>query len=40
MVPIVLYFQLLSQFLFPVILNVIEAIWGGNRQINIKPDFS
>lgn len=31
---------MLSQFLFPVVLNVIEAIWGGDRQINIKPDFS
>lgn len=30
-VPIVLYMQLLSQFLFPVILNVIESIWGGDR---------
>ena len=39
-VPVVLLFQLLSQNLFPIILAAIEIFTGGNRELNLAPDWS
>ena len=39
-VPIILLFQLLSQNLFPIILAVIEAFNGGDRELDLKVDWS
>ena len=39
-VPVVLLFQLLSQNLFPIILAAIEVFTGGNRDLDLSPDWS
>ena len=39
-IPIILYFQLLSQFLFPIILFFIELATGEERKLDTDLDFS
>lgn len=39
-VPILLFFQLLAQNLFPILLAIIEIFTGGNRSISLAPDWS
>ena len=38
-IPIMIFFQLLAQFLFPVILVVIELFTGENKQMDLSIDF-
>jgi len=40
MVPIIIYFQLLAQNLFPIILAIIEVFNGDDRKLDLKPDWS
>ncbi len=39
-VPILLFFQLLAQNLFPILLAIIEIFTGGDRSISLTPDWS
>lgn len=39
-VPILLFFQLLAQNLFPVLLFIIELFTGGDREMSLPPDWS
>jgi hypothetical protein len=39
-VPILIFFQLLAQDLFPILLFVIELFTGADRQMTLVPDWS
>lgn len=39
-VPILIFFQLLAQDLFPILLFVIELFTGADRQLTLAPDWS
>ena len=39
-VPILLFFQLLAQTLFPILLFIIELFTGADREMDLKPDWS
>lgn len=39
-VPIMLFFQLMAQNLFPVLLFIIELFSGQNREMTLPPDWS
>ena len=39
-IPILIFFQLLSQFLYPIILVCIELKTGGDKEIEFDMDFS
>lgn len=38
-VPILIFFQLLAQNLFPILLVIVELFTGNNREIDLKPDW-
>lgn len=40
MVALILYFMLLSQTLYPVILGLIESVSGAHREISLDFDLS
>ena len=39
-VPIILFFQMLAENLYPILLYAIEAFSGGDRQIDLAVDWS
>jgi len=39
-IPIIILFQLLAQFLYPILLVIIEVFTKQDREINFKIDFS
>ena len=39
-VPIILFFQLMAQYLYPVILAIIEAFNGQDANLKLSPNWS